>query len=112
MSERPSEQKSLNDLDARIKAFEAKRQRKPGFMADKIAGGGYRVLGELIGGVLAGLGFGWLVDEWLKTKPLGLILGLFIGLGTAVYMIVRSVSPSPSTRVSSDLDPKNPSDEL
>jgi len=45
-----------------------------------------------VGGVLGGLGFGWLLDRFLHTSPLGLIGGVLIGAGIGVALVVRSAS--------------------
>jgi ATP synthase protein I len=78
-------------LDERIDAFEAKRTAdKPRSAADHGSGDGYRLLADLIGGILGGLGFGWLLDRYAHTGPFGMIGGVLIGTGLAVYMVVRS----------------------
>lgn len=78
-------------LDKRIDAFEAKRTaNKPRSAADHGSGDGYRLLADLIGGILGGLGFGWLLDQFADTEPFGMIGGVLIGTGLAVYMVVRS----------------------
>ena len=48
------------------------------------------MIGELIGGVLAGLGLGWLLDRIAGTAPFGLIGGVLIGTGASIFMIARS----------------------
>jgi ATP synthase protein I len=78
-------------LDKRIDAFEAKRTAdKPRSMGDHGSGDGYRLLADLIGGILGGLGFGWLFDRFAHTGPFGLIGGMLIGTGMSVYLVVRS----------------------
>lgn len=78
-------------LDERIDAFEAKRTaNKPRSAADHGSGDGYRLLADLIGGILGGLGFGWLLDRYAHTAPFGMIGGVLIGTGMAVYLVVRS----------------------
>ncbi len=51
---------------------------------------GYRVLGELFGGILGGLGLGWVVDRFAGTGPWGMIVGVLAGLVLAVLLVVRS----------------------
>ena len=51
---------------------------------------GYRVLGELFGGILGGLGLGWVVDRFAGTAPWGMVVGVLVGLGLAVALVVRS----------------------
>ncbi len=78
-------------LDKRIDAFEAKRTaQRPKSATDHGSGDGYRLLADLIGGILGGLGFGWLFDRFAHTEPFGLIGGMLIGTGMAVYLVVRS----------------------
>jgi ATP synthase protein I len=81
-------------LTARLEAFEADRAPKTGAVAQAFSGDGFRFLGEVVGGVLGGAGFGWLVDRFAHTEPLGLIGGLLIGTGGSVYVAVRSAARS------------------
>lgn len=84
--------KALQSLDARLDAFEAKKAaEKPAQAAtEKANQDGYRLLADLIGGVLVGLGFGWLLDHYvLHSGPWGMVGGLLIGLGLAIFSIVR-----------------------
>jgi ATP synthase protein I len=76
--------KALRSLDARLDAFEAKRRRKQPVRAEheKSSQDGYRLLADLIGGVLVGLGFGWLLDHFVGTGPWGMVGGLLIGMGS------------------------------
>jgi ATP synthase protein I len=43
----------------------------------------------VVGGVLGGLGFGWLVDRIAHTQPFGLVGGLLIGVGVSTFVAVR-----------------------
>ena len=47
------------------------------------------VAGPLIGGVLVGLGFGWLLDHFVGTAPWGMVGGLLIGMGASIFGVVR-----------------------
>lgn len=80
-------------LDQRLDAFEAGRASKSsvGGMGGA-ASDGYRLLGEMLGGVLGGLGFGWLVDRFAHTGPWGVVAGLVIGAGLSVFATVRTAS--------------------
>lgn len=83
--------KAFDSLDARLAAFEARKAaEKPAKAASEKANqDGYRLLADLIGGVLVGLGFGWLLDKYVHTSPWGMVSGLLIGLGLAIFSIVR-----------------------
>jgi len=85
---------ALKSLDHQLDAFEASRASKPSKpalmgMGDS-ASDGFRLLGQLLGGVLGGLGLGWLVDHFAGTSPLGIVGGLLIGAGLSIYAAVRS----------------------
>ena len=82
-------EEALKSLDERLAAFEAERA-PPGRAAQQAAlGRGYRFVGEVVGGVLGGLGFGWLVDRLAHTAPFGLIGGLLIGVGASTFVAVK-----------------------
>jgi ATP synthase protein I len=85
--------KALKSLDDRIDAFEAKRRRDPhSGVSERGASEGYRLLGEVIGGVFGGLGFGWLFDHFLHTTPWGLVTGMMLGTAMAAYTAYKSAS--------------------
>jgi ATP synthase protein I len=84
-------EEALKRLDERLDAFAERQKRKPLLRYDaEGSGAGYRLIGELIGGVLGGLGFGWLLDQLAGTGPWGLIGGVLIGSGASVFVIARS----------------------
>jgi ATP synthase protein I len=92
MPEPDEPHQEAESLDARIAAAEAKRPQVGGAVAPKAMGQGYRFLSEVVGGVLGGLGFGWLVDRIAHTQPFGLVGGLLIGLGVSTFVAVRGAS--------------------
>jgi ATP synthase protein I len=81
---------AIKRLDDELKAFESKRAGS----ASSADGAGaasqaYRLMAGLIGGLLGGLGFGWLFDQFAHTGPWGMIGGLLIGIGVSTYGAVR-----------------------
>jgi ATP synthase protein I len=86
---------ALKSLDKQLDAFEASRATKPSSslmgMGDS-ASDGFRLLGQLLGGVFGGLGLGWLVDHFAGTSPLGVVAGLLIGAGLSIYAAVRTAT--------------------
>ena len=80
---------ALKGLDQRLDAFTAGREQKNAYQGARSISDGYRLLAELIGGILGGLGFGWLFDQVVHTSPLGMICGLLISLVVSVVVIVR-----------------------
>lgn len=81
---------ALKRLDERLDALAATTRREPRRFEMEGAGAGYRMIAELIGGVLAGLGLGWLFDRMTGASPIGLILGVLIGAAASVFLVVRS----------------------
>ena len=85
-----SDQDELKDLDKRLKAIEARKRKTQDHSSEIGANKGYQALGELLGGILGGLGLGWLSDEYLHTRPWGIIIGGILGMIVAVYAVVKS----------------------
>jgi len=87
-----SKDRALRRLDKRLDALEAGRAPKPLFTVSDggSASEGYRMLGQLLGGVLGGLGLGWLLDHVAHTSPWGVIGGLLIGAGLSTFAAVRT----------------------
>ena len=99
--------KALQSLDARLDAFEAKKAAELPVRAEheKSSQDGYRLLADLIGGVLVGLGFGWLLDRYAGTGPWGMVGGLLIGMGSSIYIVVRK-----ATKLSAQASVQSPSE--
>jgi ATP synthase protein I len=83
---------ALRRLDEDLSAFDAKRARGAvPFSGDAGSmGEGYRLLAGLIGGLLGGLGLGWLFDSLAHTSPIGLVVGLLIGIVLSTWSAVRT----------------------
>ena len=57
-------------------------------------GQGFRIGLELVVAVFLGVAIGWAVDHWLGTRPWGLLVFLFLGIGagmTNVYRVVKGL---------------------
>ena len=79
-------------LDQRLAAAEAAQAQRAGGDAHRAMAQGYRFLGEVVGGVLMGAGFGWLVDRFAGTEPFGLVIGLLVGTGVSIFAAVRTAA--------------------
>ena len=85
-------QEALQRLQTRLDTLTAERKPKsaPDGSAERSMGEGYRLLGEVIGGVLGGLGLGWVVDHFAHTTPFGMVIGLLLGTAASAYAAVKS----------------------
>jgi ATP synthase protein I len=91
-SESPDE--ALRSLDQRLGAAEAAQARQVSGEAHLAMAQGYRFLGEVVGGVLGGVGLGWLLDRFAHTQPWGVVGGLLIGAGFSITVAVRTAARS------------------
>ncbi len=88
--DRPDE--ALGRLNEELQAFESGRARSASWQANRAVGDGYRLLAELIGGVLGGVGFGWLFDRFAHTSPWGIAVGVAAGAGLSVFLAAHTVA--------------------
>jgi len=90
-----SDGKALKDLDARLKAIDARKGAARDKPAEAGMNAGYQALGSLFGGILVGLGLGWVVDHYVHTTPWGMLVGTLLGLVAAIYTIVKAGQDRP-----------------
>jgi ATP synthase protein I len=84
---------ALKRLNERAAALDARTQRPSGGHAgEQAVGQAYRIIAELIGGVLVGLAAGFLVDRVLMTTPWGLIAGVLLGFALSIWMARRTAN--------------------
>jgi ATP synthase protein I len=86
-------EEALRRLDERAAALGARTQRPASASAagEQAVSQAYRIIAELIGGVLLGLGGGFFV-VWAFKVPtaLGLIVGVLLGFALALWMAWRT----------------------
>jgi ATP synthase protein I len=86
------EKAALEGIDARIAALREARKpvRNPG--ADKVsmASLAWRMVTELVVGVLLGAAIGWWLDSVLGTVPLFLLIFVVLGFAAGVRTMMRS----------------------
>ncbi len=113
MPEPDDDRGALKRLDERLDAFEAERRKPPSMLgAGKEAGEGYRLLAQMLGGVLGGLGFGWLVDRLAHTAPWGVVVGLVIGAFLSIFSTVQTASRISARAAAAEKSlPRAPEDE-
>ena len=82
---------TLADLDERLrKAREAHAPRVP-TTADRQTNLGYRILADLVAGILVGLGAGWLLDSWFDTRPSLTLVMLGLGFSGGVWNAIKAI---------------------
>jgi ATP synthase protein I len=92
MPKPPTDEEALERLNKRLDALSARTTRKRSGYSEEASGAGYKLVAELVSGVLGGLGLGWLVDHYAGTSPFGLIVGLLLGTIAAIYLVVKTAS--------------------
>ena len=93
--DRDHDGKTLRDLDARLKAIDARQRPAKDKPAEAGMSAGYQALGSLFGGILVGLGLGWVIDHYVHTTPWGMLVGCLLGLVAAIYTIVKAGQDRP-----------------
>jgi len=75
-----------------IKARRPETQRADSSPTSDMSGmaRGFRLSTELVAGVLAGAGLGWLLDYWLGSSPWGMIVFLLLGFAAGVLNVMRA----------------------
>ncbi len=83
---------ALRNLTERADALERSSVRPAAAHAEgKAADQAYKLIAELLGGVLVGLGLGFLVDRLTGvTAPWGLIGGVLAGFAVSIWMAKRT----------------------
>ena len=81
---------ALARLNKRADALEVQTARAKVDYGTQVTGQAYRILAELIGGVAVGFVIGFIVDRYVGTTPWGMVVGVLIGFGVAVWMAKRT----------------------
>jgi ATP synthase protein I len=89
----PSEDSRLSSLEQRLEQAEAVEAERTASAASPESDANYRlgnrVLAELLGGMIGGALFGWLIDRLAGTSPWGLLIMLMLGIIVAFRNIIR-----------------------
>jgi ATP synthase protein I len=86
---------SLDQLEARI-AEARRRQQGPaakpkvtGDLSGNVMGAAFRIGVELVAALVVSLGFGWLLDRWLGTRPWLMVAFFFLGSAAGMMNVYR-----------------------
>ncbi len=80
-------QQSASELEARTA-----QQESSHLAAQKVTSEAYKIIADLVGGVLVGLGLGFLADRFLGITPWGIICGVLLGFALSIYMARRTAN--------------------
>lgn len=98
MSERDQKDGSdrLREIERRIEAVQG-RQEKASYRGNSALPAGMgaimgRVATELVAGVIVGTFLGWVLDRWLETSPLFLVVMFFLGAIAGMLNVWRVIT--------------------
>lgn len=90
---KPDDLSRLRDLEARIdRARKAQEPAPPRAESHDLAQQGWRMVTELVAGLLIGLGIGWGLDLVLGTRPLFLVVFVLLGLAAGIRVMLRTAA--------------------
>ncbi len=82
---------ALDDLESRIqKARAAQPAAGPDTPRPSPVGAALRLAVEMVSALFVGAGMGWLLDEWLGTKPWLLLVFLLLGAAGGMLNVYRT----------------------
>ena len=85
----PADLESFNKRLQRTKASIQERDRQT-FNQASAYSFGFRLAIDLVVGVLAGFGIGWLLDYWLGTSPWLLLVFTMLGIAAGISNVIRA----------------------
>ncbi|MFI5001274.1 MAG: AtpZ/AtpI family protein [Reyranellales bacterium] len=87
------DRKRIDDIDARLKAARGnvEKPRQSSVMSHRQTGVAYRVLVDMIAGLLVGGFIGYWLDRWLGWTPWSLAVGLVVGFAAGVNNAWRAI---------------------
>jgi ATP synthase protein I len=90
MAEKPD---SLQDLSRRLDAARQKNTQEPRRNASAgLVGLAYRLTIEIIAAIGVSGFIGWWIDKVLETKPVALLIMLFLGVAAGIANAIRTVN--------------------
>ena len=85
-------EETIERLNAQADSLEARATPEPPQYGAAAVGYGYRIMAEMIGGVLVGVGLGWGFDMLVGTAPWGIIVGTLLGFGLSIWLAVKTAA--------------------
>lgn len=90
--------KPLDELDVRLRKAQAEQRPPTGEGTTGLGGSmsgfgmAMRIGVELLAALIVGVGIGLLLDHWLETAPLFLVVFFFLGAGAGILNVYRAAS--------------------
>ncbi len=93
----PDQTEPLQELDARLRRArgdDAAKTEPDSASAEMMSGYAmaFRIGTELVAALIVGVGIGLLLDKWLETAPLFLVVFFFLGAGAGILNVYRAAS--------------------
>ncbi len=87
---------SLEELDARLRQARGRHpEREGGGLGGRRGASGigfaFRIGVEIVAAVAIGFGIGWLLDEWLGTRPWLMVVFFFFGSAAGMLNVYRTM---------------------
>ena len=101
----------VEDIDQRLKAARGTATEKPrqsNAMSQRQTGVAYRVLVDMIAGLLLGGFLGYWLDRWLGWTPWALVTGLILGFIGGVNNAWRTIRGYSEAAARGDIDRRQP----
>ena len=86
----PSREEALASLNKRADALETRNAKPERDYGAAAVNQGYKLIAQLLGGVLVGVALGFGIDAYAHTAPLGMIAGVLLGFGVSIWLAVRT----------------------
>ncbi len=104
----------LADLNAKLRAHaKAQKQKYPepadGGKRGTAIGMAFRLSTELVAGLVVGGVVGWLLDDWLGTKPWFLLIFFFLGAAAGIMNVFRTAQLMAAAATQDQNEPDNSS---
>ena len=89
-----SREEAIKRLNESASALEGrtKVEQSAEFAAHSVTGQAYKIIAELLGGVIVGIAIGFGVDRVFGTAPWGLIGGVLLGFALSLWMARRTAN--------------------
>ncbi|MEH0071559.1 AtpZ/AtpI family protein [Pannonibacter sp. Pt2-lr] len=90
-----SRREKLNQLLEERRQSEIRAEAKASRSSTAGMAQAMKLSSEFIAGIVAGGMIGWLLDQWLGTMPIGLVVFILLGFGAGILNVLRSAGVVP-----------------